>query len=131
MQSIQVGERELRIHRFKVRHGLAVLARLSTLIGPAAIRMQGEGALAGITDLCERMKPADLDWLIDELAEQTEVQLTDKGWVKLSLPGIFDVAFGTNYRAVLDWIAEGLKLNFADFLASIGMVLVAKPEPST
>lgn len=119
LQQIEIDGRTLRARKFATRHGLRVLTRLSAVVGPA-LANAGDVQLA-VGSLLDRVKPDDVDWLIDEFAQQTEYLAGGGNWLKLSIGDVFDTAFGSNYGAVIKWLKWSLEINFADFLASIGL----------
>lgn len=107
--------------------GLAVLARLGKILGPAAAR--GTGA-AGITDLAgavvaaggalEKLDPADLDALCRDLAASSQVEAVPGGGKFVSLADCFDVHFMANYGALFRWVKFAVMVNFGPLFKAPG-----------
>lgn len=129
------GSRKLKVTKFAARHGLRVLTRIARVVGPAMAEAAGgrkgepEAAVTkSLRAAIEQVTPEEVDWLVDEFAAQTTVDLNGKGMeVRLSSGDTFDQIFADDYAAILGWFRFCLELNFAGFLASIGVRLPAAP----
>jgi hypothetical protein len=119
-----------RVTMLPVSKGRRLLAELFKVAGPALGDLASAAAgakgvsevkvesLAGaLRQLADRLEPAFLDRLCEELAASTQLVL-DGGARAVPLKQEMEFHFAGRYGAMFKWIAFALKVNYADFFGA-------------
>ena len=131
MESKKIGTRVYHVGNIPPRRALKTLKRLVTMVEPAMGGLVGLKAksaddvsdaetgriLKALGDALSKIPDADLDFIIDEIASVTRVELAD-GVKDLSVFGV-DAAFSGDLAGLMEWVVFGVKVNFAPLLPAL------------
>lgn len=119
-----IGGVRYKVAPLPARKGLVVLARLGKILGPAAAKAAGLASLAGAAlaagGALEKLDPADLVTLCDELAAGSQVEAVPGSGRFVPLADCFDAHFMADYGALLQWARFAVQVNFGPLLKAPG-----------
>lgn len=121
-QSTTIGAWRYSVRPLPAGQGLALMARLSKMLGPgvaALVSGDGGGAIGrALSGLLERVNPEEVVEIARHLAATTEVSQPG-GKVPASLAEVFDVHFAADYMAMMEWMKFALEVNFGPFVEGL------------
>lgn len=117
--TITTGGKTFRVTQLGALQGRKVFLRLIKILGPVLSAAQGaenpeQATSALLGTIGDHVSEDDFEFLCDVFAASTEV-LGDTPGKAVDLKDVFDVVFIGNYKAMLEWLAFAVKLNYESF----------------
>ena len=122
-KTVTIGSDTYTITQLGAKKGRAVAVRLAKLLAPMA-----EGEDRGLSAALQNLSDADLEYVCDAFAALTSVKM-ERGSPQLD--AIFDMHFAGKYGAMVNWLVECVKFNFADFLDELSVKLPSLKNDGT
>lgn len=110
---------------FRVSHVNAKIARRMMVLGAKVLGgaiMKGLSEVQAAAIMVSEAPPEAIDWIADELAKVSTVQLNSSAPV-VALDVTYDDAFKGKHMRHFRWLKFALEYNFADFFADAGNTL--------
>lgn len=121
-QRTTIGAWTYSVRPLPAGQGLALMARLSKMLGPgvaALVAGDGGGAIGrALAGLLERVSPEEVVEIARQLAATTEVSQAG-GRTPANLAEVFDVHFAADYMAMMEWLRVSLEVNFGPFVEGL------------
>ncbi len=121
-QTTTIGAWRYSVKPLPAGQGLALMARLSKMLGPgvaALVANDGSGAIGrALSGLLERVNPEEVVEIARQLAATTEVSQAGAK-APASLAEVFDVHFAGDYGPMMEWLKFALEVNFGPFVAAL------------
>lgn len=87
-----------------------------------------QGAVSAVQRLVAALPPSRLDEITELMAESTAVHGPGYGDAGAPLSRQFEDHFAGRYKAMLQWLAFALRVNFADFFGGTGGEVLRSPQ---
>lgn len=122
---IEVNGKQIQVEKFTTLRGIQVATMVAKTLGPALEKSFGEKGEANPVAIATKLLQVDyesLHQLLSALWEVTLVRLTPTtNWIKMN-EGTFNQVFEDDYMGVGLYLKYALEINFARFLAGVGIV---------
>lgn len=121
-QTTTIGAWRYSVKPLPAGQGLALMARLSKMLGPgvaALVANDGSGAIGrALAGLLERVSPEEVVEIARQLAATTEVSQAG-GKAPAKLDEVFDTFFAGDFLPLLDFLKFALEVNFGPFVEGL------------
>ena len=119
-QDKQIGDCTYTVTMLPAKLGNRVLLKLMKSVAPVfAVASGGVAALAagGIGPAIQSLSEDDFDWIAQQLAEKTEVNMG--GDQSPTLARVFDLHFAGKYMEELEWLEFAIEVNYGPFFREL------------
>lgn len=126
-----IGDVQFRIRQLPFSPSRRVLVRFSKAVAPGLAKILGSApSLAqlkettslteGIQELVDRVSDEDLEFFAEQFGKTTEFSQTGDKWPRLTAENR-ETVFAGNMLMFFQWLSACFEVNYADFLAVLGV----------
>jgi hypothetical protein len=115
--------------------GIRILTRVTKLAGASlgnvtSVREALEKGGEVIRGFAERLDDAEVESILRDFAEVTEVEHSPGTGNMVPLKNCFDLHFAGNYLELIEWAAWSFKVNFGPLVSALGARFARAPAAS-